>query len=69
MTIKEYTKDTFEFITSEFDNEDLEYFISNIKEMIEDYLERYEEIQEESSYSQYIDNLIDEQKLRESEKE
>lgn len=69
MTIKEYTKETFEFITSEFDDKDLEYFISNIKEMVENYLERYEEIQEENAYSQYIDNLIDGQRLRESESE
>lgn len=69
LTIKEYTKDTFDFITSEFDDKDLEYFISKITSMVENYLERYEEIQEENAYNQYIDMIIDEQKIRESEVE
>lgn len=67
--IKEYTQDTFEYITSEFDDKDLEYFITNITSMVEDYIERYEEIQEENAYSEYIDMLIDEQRIRESESE
>ena len=49
------------------DNKDLEYFITNITNMVKDYLENYEEIQEENAYSQYIDTLIDEQRIRESE--
>lgn len=65
--IEDYTKETFDFITSEFDNKDLEYFITNITNMVKDYLENYEEIQEENAYSQYIDTLIDEQRIRESE--
>ena len=65
--IKEYTQDTFEYITSEFDDKDLEYFITNIASMVKDYLERYEEIQEENAYGQHIDMLIDEQRIRESE--
>lgn len=65
--IEDYTKETFEFITSEFDDKDLEYFITNITSMVKEYLENYEEIQEENAYSQYIDTLIDEQRLRESE--
>ena len=28
--IEDYTKETFDFITSEFDDKDLEYFITNI---------------------------------------
>ena len=65
--IEDYTKDTFDFITSEFNNKDLEYFITNITNMVKDYLENYEEIQEENAYSQYIDTLIDEKRIRESE--
>ena len=65
--IEDYTKETFDFITSEFDNKDLEYFITNITNMVKDYLENYEEIQEENAYSQYIDTLIDEKRIRESE--
>lgn len=65
--IKEYTQDTFEYITSEFDDEDLKYFIAIITPMVEDYIERYEEIQKENAYSEYIDMLIDEQRIRESE--
>lgn len=65
--IEDYTKETFDFITSEFDNKDLEYFITNITNMVKDYLENYEEIQEENAYSQYIDTLIDEQRIRKSE--
>lgn len=67
--VKEYTQDTFDYITSEFDDKDLEYFIAKITSMVEDYLERYEEIQEENAYSEYIDMLIDEQRIRESESE
>lgn len=67
--VKEYTQDTFEYITSEFDDKDLEYFITNITSMVKDYLESYEEIQEENAYGQYIDMLIDEQRIRESESE
>lgn len=65
--IEDYTKETFDFITSEFDNKDLEYFITNITNMVKDYLENYEEIQEENAYSQYIDTLIDEHRIRKSE--
>lgn len=65
--IEDYTKETFDFITSEFDDKDLEYFITNITNMVKDYLENYEEIQEENAYSQYIDTLIDEKRIRESE--
>ena len=65
--IEEYTQDTFDFITSEFDDEDLEYFLLNITNKINDYLERYEEIQQENAYDNYVDMLIDEQRLRESE--
>lgn len=65
--IEDYTKETFDFITSEFDDKDLEYFITNITNMVKDYLENYEEIQEENAYSQYIDTLIDEQRIRKSE--
>lgn len=67
MTIEEYTKDTFEFITSEFDDKDLDYFITNIKEMVENYLENYEEIQKERDYDNYVDSKIDELRLMESE--
>ena len=69
LTIEEYTKDTFDFITSEFDDEDLEYFVDKIKSMVENYLERYEDIQQENDYNNYIDTIIDEKRLRESESE
>ena len=65
--IEDYTKETFDFITSEFNYKDLEYFITNITNMVKDYLENYEKIQEENAYSQYIDTLIDEKRIRESE--
>ena len=67
--IEEYIQDTFDFITSEFDDEDLEYFLLNITNKINDYLERYEEIQQENDYNNYVDMLIDEQRIRESESE
>lgn len=69
LTIEEYIKDTFDFITSEFDDEDLEYFVDKIKNMVENYLENYEDIQQENDYNNYIDTIIDEKRLRESERE
>ena len=67
--IKEFLDDTFWYLTSTYDNEDLEYFASKIKSKIEDYIENYDEIREEIAYGNYIDGLIEEQRIRESEGE
>lgn len=65
--IKEFVDDTFWYLTSTYDIDDLEYFASKIKSKIEDYIENYDEIREEIAYGDYIDGLIEEQRIRENE--
>lgn len=65
--IKEFVDETFWYLTSTYDIDDLEYFVAKIKSKIEYYIENYDEIREEIAYGDYVDGLIEEQRIRESE--